>query len=50
MRKKDSRCAGPDPGAELGEVLVGAILQERSKIKKAYGEGNYLAHESMWKW
>lgn len=43
------RCAGPEPGAELGEVLVGAILQEGAKIRRAYCEGNYLA-ELKWKW
>ena len=50
MRKRDNRCTGPEPGAELEEVLVGAILQESAKIRRAYGEGNYLAHELKWKW
>ena len=50
MRKRDDRCAGPEPGAKLGEVLVGAILQERAEIRKAYGKGNYVAHELKTKW
>ena len=50
MRKKEDRCTGPEPAAELREALVGAILQEHTKIRGAYGKGNYLAHELKTKW